>query len=1275
MSRFFDVDHENLSGLSPVDAVRVLHSLLFAEASLDGGIDPSKICVPSSPPAVSTPDGGIDAVVRDAHPRGGHGIVKDGLTCYQVKSGKTDIRNNSDAKRAISVGGRDGRKLNPGVSECLREEGTLVVALFGSDRPEKDDQRAVRCLREEIGRLDESLAGYERIEVWRQSKIIGLLRDFPSVRLEIKEMMKKRPNNLLSIWPWSRLGNMRHDHEFFGSDASDELIRGIQDMVRGNAPVSLRVVGDPGVGKTRLVLEALSTEEIGPAVIYAQKPSDLPKGFLNSFAYGDDREHCVLVVDECDPGEWRKIWNLIAPAASRVRLITIYDGEQSDVPETRVLRVEPLGSREASAIIASYGVPDQRAKELAGFCSGSPEVAHILGGQAKASGAERIDIERDFGGIWDHLIAGSDGIESEPCRRRRAVLKGLSLFRRFGYDGDLERERREGAFVVGKIAHATGMAEGEIREAIADLRGRGLLHGDRTLSISPKMLHLWLWSRWWGEQGAGFSWEGFRRDGRGDPLPPGLEGWFFEMFQYGADLESVKRVAGELLGPGGPFCERGFLESSTGASLLVSLSKTVPEETLNFIESWISRRTPEELRDPFSEHRGLVAGLEIIARLPRLFERAANSLLELALTESDGLYVNNATGTFAVLFGNGYGSLAPSGASPERRFRVLENAAKSEDVLKRPIAIKAIAKALDVRVVRMVAIRDADLLREESPGWMPETYGELLEAYHRVWLLGCECLELYGGDSRLQLERAMESNLIPLFQLVDWIEDGGPDVAGWARELWETGHADRDALIRDIALTLARDDAVSPSAREGLCELLAELKGIGYEGETRRLLGGELYQGGPEGDGRVLEARIELLASASLTSPSEFEAMLPWLVSIETGNVRTFGAALERVDKESLLWGKVTGALRDLPEGDRATSLCLGYLGAAFDADQGLWGRLLDGLAADGGLAHLVPALTCGSGASDGAMGRALTLLDEDTVDARGLEQLCLFGCGDGISDGAFVELVDALVSKGDPERAWAAVRLAYLRLARTAEVPPEVESRVLGQEPLLAGGPPPEMPSPFFCWQELAMDLLSRCPSAAEGLADRTLEIASHLQIYEYTYLDKVIKELIRLAPDAYWSALSPRILGEDEPTRRRLLYRSAKGPETDVTLLPKETVLSWVDEEPDSRAALIALCAPRGLYDSNGRALLARELLARYGARQDVREALYPFSRPGGWTGNLSDAVGVELSRLIFYKECEQSGGDNHEVLEAVDDMRSALVKVQKRARVDEERHPLSE
>src|SRR5258708_29525152 len=141
LQSFFDVTPVELGQLGSGPAVAVLREMLWAEVN-NLGIPISDSDIPF---AVTTSDGGVDAVVNTTPKRAGNGLIFAPRTSYQVKTGDfplnptnlaqiekllispTAIAARSKAKAKISDKSHKPEDLSPRVRECLDCGGTFVT--------------------------------------------------------------------------------------------------------------------------------------------------------------------------------------------------------------------------------------------------------------------------------------------------------------------------------------------------------------------------------------------------------------------------------------------------------------------------------------------------------------------------------------------------------------------------------------------------------------------------------------------------------------------------------------------------------------------------------------------------------------------------------------------------------------------------------------------------------------------------------------------------------------------------------------------------------------------------------------------------------------------------------------------------------------------------------------------------------------------------------------------------------------------------------------------
>src|SRR5450631_2216021 len=125
----FSVGSRDLANLGADLAVGIFRELLWAEATTLG-IGKHLINIPTS---ITVADGGVDAEIRDVPPMIGQGMIKSGLTCYQIKTGDYSLREKANRKKILFTPRSRGTVLEPRVEACLDKGGMLVIVLFGWD--------------------------------------------------------------------------------------------------------------------------------------------------------------------------------------------------------------------------------------------------------------------------------------------------------------------------------------------------------------------------------------------------------------------------------------------------------------------------------------------------------------------------------------------------------------------------------------------------------------------------------------------------------------------------------------------------------------------------------------------------------------------------------------------------------------------------------------------------------------------------------------------------------------------------------------------------------------------------------------------------------------------------------------------------------------------------------------------------------------------------------------------------------------------------------------
>ena len=69
----------------------------------------------------------------------------------------------------------------------------------------------------------------------------------------------------------------------------EKLIKEIRAALHENAVQHIRVIGEPGIGKTRLVLESVSDDDIVPSIVYVPSGEEFQKSKLFNELLKPDR--------------------------------------------------------------------------------------------------------------------------------------------------------------------------------------------------------------------------------------------------------------------------------------------------------------------------------------------------------------------------------------------------------------------------------------------------------------------------------------------------------------------------------------------------------------------------------------------------------------------------------------------------------------------------------------------------------------------------------------------------------------------------------------------------------------------------------------------------------------------------------------------------------------------------------------------------------------------------------------------------------------------------
>tara|TARA_R110000850_G_scaffold32282_14_gene88661 strand:+ start:13775 stop:17713 length:3939 start_codon:yes stop_codon:yes gene_type:complete len=1197
----FDLSTDDLSTLDSKKAVEAFRDLLWAECRRNQ--------IPTSELKISTleiPDGGIDAEFSASSKIIAKDSFLDGGACFfQIKAGQSwkPWQRTFAKKELLNKQGNLGSE----VHRCLTEDGWYVLVCFGNDLT---SDRIIKT-RENIKEILSS-EGFPdaKVKIWGQHQLLGHFNRFPFLSLQILGRNKYKLDSWAS---WDTAGEMSVPLEL--GEAQQQLLDEIRRLVRDRDVSHIRIIGEPGLGKTRLVHEALSESDLRPLVIYVPHAEDFQKSQLFHDLLNPEADYyLILVLDECRPRDCDEIWDRLSNHSERCMVITLdhesYNPGKQDFEE---LNCPFLEDEQVENIINAYTGNVSNSRRWAELCSGVPRVAHAVGRNLLTNPDEILKTP-SMKLVWDRFISGYSEIDSIEARQKQLVLRFIALFQRFGFESPVQVEGE----IIAKLINDNDPAitYSRFQQIVQKLRHQKILQGKSTLFIAPKLLHIHLWTQFWEFHGRHQLIEELINN-----VNPELMSWFVRMFSYAGEsrvaLEKVKKV----LGPNGPFGKHVLAFSKVECRFIYELSNASPEYTLDCIERVIEQASFEDLHSFHEGRQDIVRALEVIAVWPRYFERAARMLRKMALSENSS-YANNSTGVFKELFSFAPGQMASTGAPPAVRISVLKETLENNSPDMRRLGIQACKTALSKQAGMRIVGREYQGLKN-APLWTPETWGEVFDAIRSVWELLYDTSRVWDDSIRQEANHCLVGSAIGLLRVTSLSKQ----VLETIEFLIEDEATDLQELVQGIArIKRYWKDSYEKNVIDRLEEIDLKITGTSFSDRVRRIVhlsGLDDYcdENGP--DLVMFNKRVAELALEASESKTKFQVILPELVRGTNNAVFQFGFEFAKLDKRKCL-EKIYETYRTAEH--EATSLLLsGYLAAVFYEDSQEWEDVVEGLLSDVDFANLIGPIIRNSGYSDRIILSMLSRYDTGVLDLSCLRSFGYADCFKQIQETTFLEFVKRLTAGGLTSYAIELFDFRYCDKQQRKQLPEEETVQALQD----FSNDGTRSSTADYHWSEVAKLLIHQYPMRSTDVFNiALLRVANeHWYLDDYNSAYKLILSIIDSDPEKYWQIMRNHLKIADRSQRSRLIHwlgpKSEFGSEGlmgPLPLFPMDAVFEWVAEDPETRAYELTKAVPKTLGRDKAGAW-ARELLNRYGDQENVRSGLLAHFWSGGWRGSLSD------------------------------------------------------
>lgn len=961
------------------------------------------------------------------------------------------------------------------------------------------------------------------------------------------------------------------------------------------------VVGKPGVGKTRLVLESLGSDPVAAqrtrVALSAAEATDVISSGEILRRYPD----LLLVVDDCLSSEVRGLASLFRghrQRGRRARLLLLlpasFDAVRGDLAILQAWSLEPLDPEHTQTVVSNeLGKPkdDADVVAIARFSEGFPWFARLLALEFRQAGRAPADMAEAVRWALASQSEQNSPVDLRELRLERArVLLAASLTSSTDWDG-LSKEKRNA------LASAVGLESWQLlKDTANECVTRGILR--RSLGwtfkyVTPQVLEREVILLLLGPHGP---------DGGGRMLRDfGAE--YIDVLLATLDrlnlsdrglidlvcdvaLENLRHTDLQSFGASGPWGAR-----------LRFLARHRPRVTGHVLRRLIEDTSTAELRSAHGR-RDFVWALEELLMHDEAFDDAEVVLFRLAQAESES-YANNATGVWAALF---HIAFHPSVRPLHQRLTLLTRRVSDADDRGRLVALKGLESMLTMWPTVALAVRKAEPTSVPTPD-------EIREARLRAWSLLCERF----ADTEPAVAKAAKDLALKHLRAALRF-DIGQDVMSMIEAQVACFSADERIRLREKLEEIREYDSadLDPMAAQpaGL-ELAVAPQSFG---ERLRQRVGVWGPASLRGDDSRLD---DELALEGVREAAPLRAELEWLTTEQAQRAHVFAFAIGRADVEGLFFDDLRQLARAKPNSWKAQALVARYIGGAVEAGRReqaeSFVRAMQGCTDEASATALAFIEV-------GATPERLTWL-EHALHAGALQTFAIEEIGrrgkwlERTSEDEVLELLRVLAAGQQVE--WSAALDLFMDRYQRGNPPAQALSIL---EDLLSKLAPANTHGMGEYYWELGAKML-----VSHGMAARAAELSVIVLMREHGSNDfawNVLHHAAERDPTgAFWAVAD----GLDVPGAGGRLLMAFWFHRTEFVWPPAD-VLAWVgDDERRGRAAA-------GIVRVRGDALpeVLRGLIRRFGPRSSVaREIMRRVESTDGMVRSLADHAREQLER----------------------------------------------
>jgi triacylglycerol esterase/lipase EstA (alpha/beta hydrolase family) len=1045
---------------------------------------------------------------------------------------------------------------------------------------------------------------------------------FKKFALEKNSLIKYRNIASRDLDDWKSI-ERNHSYNYSIDKKRKSDLEALVDALKLEMAV-VRLTGASGLGKTRLLLEALNASESidDSSVLIFNAPGyeTTIKDCIRTIV--DDHIHGLVVIENCSTDLHNQLAKEVNKKECLLKIVTIGYSEQQ-VDDSIHIQLSPLSDDAIKQLLTPILIEmdSSDVDRVARFAQGYPLMATLIAEQYQKEGRLLGSIESSS--VVKKLISGDVDI----TEKEKDMLSACSLFDVFGTAEGAALE--EARYIAEMVA---GLDMKLFDRVLNVFTKRQIINrAGRYARVVPKPLALTLASEWWDET----SYD--RQKKLIDTLPDSLIQSFCTQASYLDNQPNVKRFSDRLFGGESPFIQAEELFTEKGSKLFRAFVDVNPKSTSDALYHILSKYSHEQILSIDGNiRRNLVWGLEKLCFHEDFFEKSAWCMLLLASAENEH-WSNNATGMFAQLFRV---NLSGTQASPNIRFEVLKRALSMENIHLDMIVIEALKQSIDTYGGSRTIGAEYQGTKAPLEEWQPKIWQEIFD----FWQQAFDLLMILFERGNVQRERALSY------------------IGHSIRGLVTYGRFDMlDVTIREVVSINGR---YWPSALEGIKNVF-EYDSDNISLDSIKLLNSWLELLSPDTadlpdklrilvitppwehrdnlDGEYVDVAASNAKALASELSSNIESLFPHIKLLLVGeqrqsNIFGYQLACDLPDIQPLLDLSLQQA-KTIEQPN--LQFVLGLFRGGFEKSTKLWQRNLDYLVQDEFLINYYPDFICTGKIEKEHLEVLLELIKHGVLPPTRVNILSFGGVTKHIEPNVIVEFCLQLTSLGE-QASWAALNVIYMYCFKNNDI-----IDVLGEKiKLLITAVPLQdrqrnISKDLYHWRDMAEKMLKiRDEDFAISLTNQLILACkyglNHGDIWSYT--KPLMLNIMKDYSEVLWPIISDAIIraeGIEKYWLKKLLVREtglAANMPSVLSKIPRKNIIDWCAKNEEIAPVFVASCLNVFdiINDKQEPSELFIALLEKYGNDKRVASELSVNIATRGWSGSLVPYLESDKSAL---------------------------------------------